>query len=263
MTWATGSHAEGRPAPPRGPTAGHPAGRPGGAGRVPNMTVVMPRTPTPPFATLQPAARTAVLDLAQPVSFPAGATVLAEGARAEAFYAVVGGQVKMCRLTPAGKTLILSLFGPGDLCGVTPAISGEPCSVSWETVIATDCLRVRRADLFALMARRPELVPELLPYLTRQLVECRNCLVETSCARVESRFASLFLDLAQRVGEAADGGCFIPLPLSRQELADLTGTTLETAIRVMSRWGKEGVVTTRREGFVVRDRPGLESLSWS
>ena len=57
----------------------------------------------------------------------------------------------------------------------------------------------------------------------------------------------------------AVGGCFVPLPLSRQELADLTGTTLETAIRVMSRWGKEGVVFTRRDGFLVHDRTGLDS----
>jgi CRP/FNR family transcriptional regulator len=50
------------------------------------------------------------------------------------------------------------------------------------------------------------------------------------------------------------------MPLSRQELADLTGTTIETCIRIMSRWGKEGVVTTEREGFVVKDRATLERL---
>jgi CRP/FNR family transcriptional regulator len=118
------------------------------------------------------------------------------------------------------------------------------------------------ADRFVEAHGEPELLGEVLPYLTRHLMECKNCLVESSCARVETRFASLFLGLAEKLGQSAGGGWFIPLPLSRQELADLTGTTLETAIRVMSRWGKEGVVATQREGFLLLDRPGLEALAW-
>ena len=54
---------------------------------------------------------------------------------------------------------------------------------------------------------------------------------------------------------------FIPMVLSRQELADLTGTTIETCIRLMSRWGKEGVLETEKEGFVLIDRSALEALT--
>jgi CRP-like cAMP-binding protein len=229
---------------------------------IPVMSQTLCNAPAATLAPLPAHARTALLSIARRVSFAAGATALAEGARVESFFIVEKGQVKMCRLTPAGKNLILSLCGPGDLFGVTPALSGEPCTASWETVLASDCLEVRRCDLYALFARRPELLPELLPFLTRQLMECKNCLVETSCARVETRFASLFLGLASKLGQSAPGGSFIPLPLSRQELADLTGTTLETAIRVMSRWGKEGVITTQKDGFLLLDRPNLESLAW-
>ena len=57
------------------------------------------------------------------------------------------------------------------------------------------------------------------------------------------------------------GGTFIPLPLSRQELADLTGTTIETCIRIMSRWNKEDVLLTEKDGFVVIDRATLEALA--
>lgn len=227
------------------------------------MTTVMSEPAVSPFAPLPPRARAALLAVARRTPLQAGATAIAEGGRAEAFYLVTSGQLKMCRLTPAGKNLILALFGPGDLFGVTPALSGEPCAAAFEAVVDSVCLEVRRTDLLALLTRQPELLPEVLPFLTRHMMECRNCLVETSCARVESRFASLFLGLADRLGEAGEAGWFIPLPLSRQELADLTGTTLETAIRVMSRWGKDGVLTTTRDGFVLHDRPGLESLSWS
>jgi len=225
------------------------------------MIPVMQQT-SAPFAALPPRARTALLAITRQVSFPSGATVVREGARGDSFFAVLAGQVKMCRLTPGGKNLILSLFGPGELFAVTTALSGDACTTTFETVIASECLEIRRTDLFALLGREPDLLADVLSYLTRRLADCTNCLVETSCARGETRFASLFLGLADKIGETADGGALIPLPLSRQELADLTGTTLETAIRVMSRWGKAGVVTTRRDGFLLHDRADLERLTW-
>ncbi len=63
------------------------------------------------------------------------------------------------------------------------------------------------------------------------------------------------------LGEAGEGGVRIPLALSRQELADLLGTTIETAIRIMSRWGKEGLVRTEKDGFTILDREALEMLA--
>jgi CRP/FNR family transcriptional regulator len=84
---------------------------------------------------------------------------------------------------------------------------------------------------------------------------------ELAGARVESRFARLFLKLADRLGRDERGGVFIPLPLSRQELADLTGTTIETAIRVMSRWGKQDVLRTEKDGFVVVDASTLQTFA--
>jgi CRP-like cAMP-binding protein len=226
------------------------------------LSAPVPAAAPAAFAALSPPAREALLGIARRRGFPAGRVALAEGARAEAFYAVLSGQLKMCRLTPSGRNLILSLFGPGDLFGVTPALSGEPCGTDWQAVEDSECLEVRRADLFALLERRPDLVPETLRFLTRHMVECKNCLVESACSRVESRFASLFLRLADKRGQASEGGWLIPLRLSRQELADLTGTTLETAIRVMSRWRQQGLVTTTRRGFVLHDRAGLEAMSW-
>jgi CRP/FNR family transcriptional regulator len=64
-------------------------------------------------------------------------------------------------------------------------------------------------------------------------------------------------DMGQKRGE----GLFIPMPLSRQELADMTGTTIETAIRIMSRWGKQHIVQTESDGFLVKNPGALESLS--
>lgn len=77
--------------------------------------------------------------------------------------------------------------------------------------------------------------------------------------RVEGRFARLFLKLADQIGKPERGGIFVAMPLTRQELADLTGTTIETAIRIMSRWQKDDIVRTEKDGFVIVDRKALQA----
>ena len=102
--------------------------------------------------------------------------------------------------------------------------------------------------------------------VTRHVVAIAQCLmsallIHLTGGRIEPRFARLFLKLASEMGRPDRGGTFIPLSLSRQELADMTGTTIETCIRIMSRWGKAGVVSTERDGFVVRDEAELLRLT--
>jgi CRP-like cAMP-binding protein len=80
---------------------------------------------------------------------------------------------------------------------------------------------------------------------------------------VEARFARLFLKLCDQIGKRERGGVFVPMPLSRQDLADLSGTTIETAIRIMSRWQKEDVLHTEKDGFVVLNRDALDEASAS
>ena len=100
----------------------------------------------------------------------------------------------------------------------------------------------------------------LLLGLTHRLVELTNRLSELTGGRVEARFARLFLKLSQDLGQPGQNGITIPLALSRQELADMTGTTIETCIRIMSRWGKDNIVRTEKESFVVLDKGALEAL---
>ena len=82
-------------------------------------------------------------------------------------------------------------------------------------------------------------------------------------ARVEARFARLFLKLAEQIGRAEPRGTFVPMALTRQELADLTGTTIETCIRIMSRWQKEDVLLTEKQGFVICDQAVLDEVAMS
>jgi CRP-like cAMP-binding protein len=187
--------------------------------------------------------------------------ILREGQRAESLFIVLRGRVKMSRATPVGRNVILALFGPGEVFGAVAALASGRADASIEALEETQCLEIDRATLFDLFRREPPLLEQILPLLARQLVECKNCIVELTGFRVEVRFAHLFLKLGEHIGVRREDGIFLPIQLSRQELADMTGTTIETCIRLMSRWRAEGMVETTGNGFLLRDRAALELIS--
>jgi CRP/FNR family transcriptional regulator len=169
--------------------------------------------------------------------------------------------VKIFRMLPTGKDVILEVFGAGDPLGAIAAYDGRPFPASATALDATTCIVIPRTVFFRLLETYPSLVRGLMLGLTIRLVELTNRIADLSGTRIEPRFARLFLKLAAESGRQERGGTFIPLPLSRQELADMTGTTIETAIRIMSRWGKEDILRTEKDGFVIVDRRTLDATA--
>ncbi len=214
----------------------------------------------PAFSKLSATGLTALARLATLLAFESGDRILVEGEPANNFYVVFSGRVKMLRSLANGRNVVLGLFEPGELFGTVAALGAQACDTSIVAMGRTSCLKLSRDDFITLCEQRPQLISELLPLLAQRLVECGNCIVEMTCYRAETRFARLLLKLADSVGRPLDGGTLIPVPLSRQELADMAGTTIETCIRVMSRWRKIGMVDTERGGFLIRDRALLTEL---
>jgi CRP-like cAMP-binding protein len=194
-------------------------------------------------------------------SYEKGETIFAEGDPPGFLVTIASGRVKVVKTIPSGKEIILEIFGPGDPVGAVVAYEGKPYPASAVAIEHAECILVRRNEFFALFEAHPSFVRGFLTGMAQRIVELTRRIPEVAGGRVETRFAHLFLKLADRVGRPQDGGRFVPMPLSRQELADLTGTTIETCIRIMSRWGKEGIVLTERDGFLVRDAPALERLA--
>ena len=216
---------------------------------------------TPIFSRLSPADRQAIGQVARVQEFARGDTIFEQESPSNAFYAIVSGRVKIFKMMPNGKDVILEVFGPGDPLGAVAAYMDRPFPASAAALEDTVCVIIPRPAFYRLLETQPSLVRGLLLGLTARLVELTNRLAELTGGRIEPRFARLFLKLASEMGRADRGGTFLPLPLSRQELADLTGTTIETCIRIMSRWNKDAVVRTEKDGFVVLDRPELERIA--
>jgi len=190
-------------------------------------------------------------------SYEKGAVALRQGEPSEQFGIVMWGWFKSCRQSQEGRSLIVGLYGPGNVVGFAGALSGRPRRTSIEAVDYSGCFFVHREGFLALLSKKPHLAGDLLPRLGRNLVGCTNCFVESACHRVEARIARLLLHLLSDSDHGSSEEGWIPLRLSRQEIADLTGTTLETCSRVMSRFRKNRIVVTSDDGFLVRDRDSL------
>jgi len=213
------------------------------------------------FRRLGPADLQHLAAVTQVREFEKGAMLFAEGDAADAFYTVITGRVKIFKVTARGSDVILEIFGPGDPVGAVAVYESRAYPASAVALEATTCVLVPREAFFGLLEAHPSLVRGLLLGLTHRLVELTNRLTELSGGRIEARLARLFLKLADDAGRSEADGVFIPMPLSRQELADMTGTTIETTIRIMSRWGKQQIVRTEKDGFLVADRSALESVA--
>jgi CRP/FNR family transcriptional regulator, nitrogen oxide reductase regulator len=217
---------------------------------------------TPLFTRLSPADRKIIGEVAEVRAFAKGETIFEQDSPSD-FYAIASGRVKIFKMMPSGKDVILEVFGPGDPLGAVAAYMERPFPASASALEDTTCVVIPRAAFFRLLESNPSLVRGLLLGLTTRLVELTNRLAELTGGRIEPRFARLFLKLAAEMGRPDRGGTFIPLGLSRQELADMTGTTIETCIRIMSRWNKDDIVQTEKDGFIVLNRPELERLAAS
>lgn len=213
----------------------------------------------PLYRGLSPEDRARLATASTLLRYEKGDLLFSEGDPADALVTIVEGRVKVFRMTPAGKDVILAIFGPGDPVGAVAVYEGRPYPASAMALEDTTCLSIRRETFFRMLEEHPAFVRGLLLTLTRRLAALTARISELG-GRVEPRLARLFLKLARDLGRPQGGGAFIPLALSRQELADLTGTTIETCIRIMSRWSKEGIVMTAKDGFLVMDPAALEEI---
>jgi CRP-like cAMP-binding protein len=214
----------------------------------------------PLFSRLTPEDRKKLAQISVVRGYSRDERIFSEGDASDLMFTILSGQIKVVKAIPSGKELILEILGPGDPLGAVAAYEARPYPASAVALEDSTCVASKRGDFMTLLETCPSLVRGLLGGFSLRVIELGKRLSEITGSRVEARFAQIFLKLVDRLGQPRAAAIFVPLALSRQDLADLAGTTIETSIRIMSRWGKEGVVSTEAEGFVVRDREALEQL---
>ncbi|MCB8933407.1 MAG: Crp/Fnr family transcriptional regulator [Fimbriimonadaceae bacterium] len=174
------------------------------------------------------------------------------------FTGIVGvGFVKMAKSSAAGMDVAVELLGPGQCFGLMAALEGRPFPLSAIAVSNTWYLKVPTRALIPVYQACGPFKDQLLRTLTPRLRRAHDMMGRLSSGRVEERLAAVLLLLADSYGRRGDGGVELAVPLTRQDLAEMAGTTVETTIRIMSRWQKEGIVTTESRRITVRDEEQL------
>jgi CRP-like cAMP-binding protein len=176
---------------------------------------------------------------------------------------LIHGHVKLTRATESGREVILQTCAKGELlCGGLPNGGGRYCCAAVALHDDVDVVALPRRSVSDLLERSPAATRAFLLETARREKGLAQRIEELSSGHVERRVAALLVRLAEQVGvERPSEGTWLPIVLSRQDIADLCGTTLETAIRTMTRLRREGLVRSVKGGFVIGDRTRLAGLA--
>jgi CRP/FNR family transcriptional regulator len=190
-----------------------------------------------------------------------GATLYKEGSPATRLFVLTRGVVKLSRGLADGREVIVELAGPGDVIGEAALIADLGYGTTAVCVHPSSALAIPREDAVAFVAAQPAAVRNVVALLHAGVRRAQQRVEDMAIFGARQRIARFLLRLADWSGRADSAGVLVPLALSRQELAALAGTTVETAIRVMSELRRQGVVKAARRGFLVSDRAALTDLA--
>jgi CRP/FNR family transcriptional regulator len=164
---------------------------------------------------------------------------------------ILEGRVKMIKHSGAGKDVVLDVISPGEMLGEAAAFNGKPYPATAQAMEPTVVASIYRDDFLRLLKQYPILAMGLIEELGRRLREAQETIKSLAVERVERRIARILLKLAAATGSSSEEGIVIELPLTRQDIAEMAGTTVETAIRTMSKFRKKGLVQTKRGQVII------------
>jgi CRP/FNR family transcriptional regulator len=188
-------------------------------------------------------------------------TIFSEGEPSEWFFLVLSGKVKITKLSHEGKEIILEVISPTDIFGGVAVIKGFPYPANAVAMENGEILKISRRNLMRIVDRFPNVMYCIAMQLGDRMKSSYDSLKNIALERVESRIAALLLKLAGKVGIGSKAGTLIDMRLTKQDVADMVGTTVETSIRTFSKFKKQGLVAESDGKFVIKDKEGLNSLS--
>ncbi len=186
-------------------------------------------------------------------SFVPNEFIFWDGDAPEWFYIVAKGKVKVVKHSSLGREFIIAFFGPGEMFGEVAVFENKPYPASAQAVAETKVVGIKREDLLSFLANRPQVALRIINVLGGRLRDAQGRLRDLAGERVEQRLASVLLMLSSKLG--------LTLPFTRQEIADMTGTTTETAIRVMSHLKDRGIIRSVRGEVIILNEEKLRLLS--
>jgi CRP/FNR family transcriptional regulator len=210
----------------------------------------------PLFAGLSRAQYEALARIGVRRSCRKGERIFSEGDEGTGFYVVVGGRVKIFKVSTDGKEQILHLFGPGESFGEVSVFTGQGFPADAVAAAQTTLLFFPRVAFSALIQKDPALALNMMASLSRRLMQFAGLIEDLSLKEVPGRLAKYLLYLSKKDG---DGG--VELDVSKGQLASLLGTIPETLSRILAKMNRRGLIRSRGAQIRIIDRRGLEEIA--
>jgi CRP-like cAMP-binding protein len=207
----------------------------------------------PLFAGLAPEELDAVLAEARSARYPKNSAVFEQGEEAHSFFVLLHGHVRASKTTPAGQQVVVRYVTPGESFGVAKAIGLSKYPATATAVDDSVALVWPSSAWPRLVAQHPALATNTLQTVGSRLQETHTRVVEMSTQQVERRVAHALLRLAKQAGRKVADGIEIDFPISRQDIAEMTGTTLHTVSRTLSGWESQGLIESGRQRITLVD----------
>ena len=208
---------------------------------------------TPIFSGLGGSELAELAGLAIERAFVPGEFIFWEGDIPDWFYIIAEGKVKALKHSSSGRDFIIAFFGPNEMFGEVAVFENKSYPASAQTVVETRVLEIKKEDFLTFLASRPQVAISIINILAGRLRVAQERLKDLAGERVEQRLAKTLLNLSSRLGHT--------LPFTRQDIADMTGTTIETTIRIMSQLKERGIIRSVRGKVVILDEVKLRLLS--
>ena len=215
----------------------------------------------PPFRKLTRPQIREVLDAALALRFDPAVAVFSEGQPVERFFLLLDGHIRVMRTTPGGDQIIALHIAPGQLFGIGAALGRTTYPATAMT--ADDCIALCWPNRLwpEFTARYDGFATETYKIVGERVGEMNNRIVELATQQVEQRVACAILRLINQMGKKVEGGIEVGFPITRQNISDMTGTTLHTVSRLLSAWERDGIVMSERRKITVTAPHRLVMLS--
>jgi CRP-like cAMP-binding protein len=212
----------------------------------------------PVFSTLERGDLERIAELALPRSFEPGQVVFREGDASDTCYIVREGQARAIRSHSDGRTITLASFGPGDIFGELAMFEDENRSATVEAVEPTSVVAVLGPDMRRLMGEHPQIATRLVIALGRRLREMNERLSRQSFQTVQSRVAVVLSELVAQELADGKGPADVLVTATQADLAQLAGSSRESASRFLAVLERAGVISQGRGRLVVHDPAALK-----
>jgi len=204
---------------------------------------------------------TRIVGLAHQKQLESGGFFFSEGDHAESFFVLTSGRVKLTQVTPEGHRVVLRLITPGDAFGGVGAFGDPTYPVSAEAVEASTALAWSSTTMRRLLETESTMAVNALRFVAARYHDLQRRYRQAMTERVERRVARALLRLVHDAGRRVDAGVEIAFPVSRQDIAEMTGTTLYTVSRLLSAWEEQGLVRSGRQRIVLTKPHALVAIA--